>query len=519
VRSRLTGVDRGAPAAEGVRRLAVAALAGSVMHLAFPWPGWDLLGWVMLAPVLALGGSAQSPRRALLEGWVAGVAFFFPLLRWLTHTMTTFSPMPIPVAILVIVALAAYLGLFWGGVTWAIAWLRARLGAWTLWLAPALWVTGELLRTYLLGGFPWGLLGYVPSSRLLVIQVAAWTGVYGVSALLVLVNTALAWIALERRGRAAVAALVVAAASLAGALLVGWAHLAPRGAPTLRVAAVQGNIPQAVKWDASFKADTLRIYGELTRAVAPGSQLVVWPEAAVPSYARFEPATMRWLIDLASQVKVPLLVGVPDAEVDGGRVRYLNSAFFLDSSGLRGRYDKMHLVPFGEYVPLKRLLFFVEALAAEIGDFTPGRQVAIFPMEGSPFGTVVCYEVIFPGLFRRFVAEGASFMTNITNDAWFGDSGGPLQHLQMVPLRAVENDTAIVRAANTGVSAVVLPSGAIQRVLPLGTRGTLIGDVPLRRAHTFYTRFGDVFAYACAAVSAGALTAGLAAGRRAVLPC
>jgi apolipoprotein N-acyltransferase len=210
---------------------------------------------------------------------------------------------------------------------------------------------------------------------------------------------------------------------------------------------------------------------------------------------------------------------VPDAETDGGRVRYLNSAFFLDSSGLRGRYDKMHLVPFGEYVPLKRLLFFVEAIAAEIGDFTPGRQVAIFPMEGSPFGTVVCYEVIFPGLFRRFVAEGASFMTNITNDAWFGDSGGPLQHLQMVPLRAVENDIAIVRAANTGVSALVLPSGRIQSVLPLGTRGTLTGDVPLRRATTFYTRFGDVFAYACAAVSAGALAAGVAAGRRAVLPC
>ena len=154
---------------------------------------------------------------------------------------------------------------------------------------------------------------------------------------------------------------------------------------------------------------------------------------------------------------VPLLVGVPDAETDGRRVRYLNSAFLVESAGLRARYDKMHLVPFGEYVPLKRLLFFVEAIAAEIGDFTPGRQVTILPLEGTPFGTVICYEVIFPGLFRRFVAEGASFMTNITNDAWFGDSGGPLQHLAMVPLRAVENRIAIVRAANTGVSAFVAP--------------------------------------------------------------
>jgi apolipoprotein N-acyltransferase len=338
--------------------------------------------------------------------------------------------------------------------------------------------------------------------------------VYGVSALLVLVNTALAWVALQRRWRAAAGAGLLAAVAVGGALLVGRAHLAPGVAPTVPIAVVQGNIPQAVKWDAGFKAETLRIYGELTRAAAPGSRLVVWPEAAVPAYVRFEPGALRWLTDLANGVGVPLLVGAPDAESDGRTVRYLNSAFLVDAAGVRARYDKMHLVPFGEYVPLKRLLFFVEAIAAEIGDFTPGRQVTVLPLEGAPFGTVICYEVIFPDLFRRFVAEGASFMTNITNDAWFGDSGGPLQHLAMVPLRAVENRVAIVRAANTGVSAFVLPSGAIQGTLPLGARGTLRGEVPLRRGHTFYARFGDVFAYACAAMSGAALVGGLAAGRR-----
>ena len=172
------------------------------------------------------------------------------------------------------------------------------------------------------------------------------------------------------------------------------------------------------------------IYGQLTRAAAPGSRLIVWPEAAVPAYLRFEPGAMQWLIDLAAAVRVPLLVGAPDAEREGRRTRYLNSAFYVDAAGVRARYDKMHLVPFGEYVPLKRLLFFVEAIAAEIGDFTPGREATLFQLEGTPFGTVICYEVIFPDLFRRFVAGGASFMTNITNDAWFGDSGGPLQHLQ-----------------------------------------------------------------------------------------
>ena len=192
--------------ADRARRLAVAAAAGFAMHLAFPRPGWDLLGWVALAPVLALAATPVTPRRALLEGWVAGLVFYIPLLRWLTHTMTTFSQMTMPVAILVLLALAGYLALFWGGVAWALAWLRGRLGPGALWLAPPLWVAGELGRTYLLGGFPWGLLGYVPSRRLPVIQIAAWTGVYGVSALVVLVNTALAWAAVERRWRAAAAA-------------------------------------------------------------------------------------------------------------------------------------------------------------------------------------------------------------------------------------------------------------------------------------------------------------------------
>jgi apolipoprotein N-acyltransferase len=515
----MTDVGRVAPGdarpAGRMRRLAVAGLAGLALHLAFPRPGWDLLAWVALAPVLFLALTAGTPRRAFLEGWVAGVTFFVPLLRWLTHTMATFSALTLPLAVLVLLALAAYLALYWGGVAWALAWLQARLGPRTLWLAPALWVAAELVRTHLLGGFPWGVLGYVPSRRLLLIQIAAWGGVYAVSALVVLVNTTLAWALVERRWRAAGAAGLLSVAAVGGAALVGRAQLASSpGGPTLPVALVQGNIAQAVKWDAAFRAETFRIYEELTRAAAPGSRLVVWPEAAVPAYLRFEPGAMRWILELGAAVRVPLLVGAPDAEGEGRRVSYLNSAFLVEATGIRSRYDKIHLVPFGEYVPLKRLLFFVEAIAAEIGDFTPGRQATVFPLEGAPFGTVICYEVIFPDLFRRFVAGGASFMANITNDAWFGDSGGPLQHLAMVPLRAVENRIAVVRAANTGVSAAVLPSGAIQATLPLGARGVLRADVPLGGGGTFYTRFGDLFAYACAALSGAALLGGLAAGRR-----
>jgi len=445
---------------------------------------------------------------------VAGLAFALPLLRWLTHTMATFSTMGRPLAMLVVLGLAGYVALYWGAVSAALAWLRRRFGPRALWLAPALWVAAELARTYLLSGFPWGLLGYVPYRRLAVIQLAAWTGVYGVSALLVLVNTAIAWAALARRARSVALAGLVSALAIGGALAVGWARLAGPPAPTIPVGLVQGNIPQAVKWDAAYRETTLRIYADLTREVAPGSRLVVWPEAAVPAYVRLDPAVLTWTASLSASVGAPLLVGSVDVEQQGRAVRYLNSAFLVEPRGLRARYDKMHLVPFGEYVPLKRLLFFVEAIAAEIGDFTPGRRAAVFPLEGAPFGTVICYEVIFPDLFRRFAAEGASFMTNITNDAWFGDSGGPLQHLAMVPLRAVENRIAVVRAANTGVSAFVGPDGAIESTIPLERRGVLRRDVPVRAGGTFYTRVGDLFAYACAALSVAALAGGALAGRR-----
>jgi len=488
-------------------------VAGLALHLAYPRPGWDLLGWVSLAPLILLAATAPSPRCALVEGWLAGCAFFVPLLRWLTHTMTTYSTLPWSLAGLVLLALAGYLALFWGAVAAGLAWIRPRLGDRSLWLAPALWVAAELLRTYALSGFPWGLVGYIPYRRLALIQVAAWTGVYGVSALIVLVNTALAWAALKRTRGAVVASGAVIAIAVGGALVVGSAHLDRPPAPTLPVAIVQGNIEQAIKWDRAFKDETLRIYADLTRQAAPGRRLVVWPEAAVPAYVRYEPGVLTWLTALVADTGTPLLVGAPDARPEGRRTQYLNSAFLIGSEDVRGRYDKIHLVPFGEYVPLKGLLFFVEAIAAEIGDFSPGVERVVFSLDGAPFGTVICYEVIFPDLFRRFIAGGARFMTNVTNDAWFGDSGGPLQHLAMVPLRAVENGIAVVRAANTGVSALIAPSGAIGPELALGRRGFLRVEAPLRTSTTFYTRFGDLFAYTCGALAAAALAGAWVTGR------
>jgi len=314
------------------------------------------------------------------------------------------------------------------------------------------------------------------------------------------------------RPAAAVSAAVVGLAL--GATLAGAALRPAPGTGTVPVGIVQGNIDQAIKWDKTTRLATLEIYARLTRQVAPGSRLVVWPEAAVPAYLSYEPGVSEWLTRLAGEVGTPLLVGALDARQDGAATQFLNSAFLVRAEGLQRRYDKIHLVPFGEYVPLRGLLFFVEAIAAEIGDFTPGRDRVVFPLEGAPFGTVICYEVIFPDLFRGFVREGARLMVNITNDAWFGESSGPIQHLTMVPLRAVENGVAVVRAANTGVSALVGPDGRIGPELGLSRRGFLRVEAPLAGRPTFYTRFGDLFGYSCAAVTLAALAARAVAGRR-----
>ncbi len=491
----------------GPIRVGLLVLSGFLLHLAYPAADWDLLAWVALVPLLLIALD-RPPGRAFLEGWLAGLAFFLPLLRWLTYPMTTYSTLPLPLALLVLLGLSGYLALYWGGVAWALAWLARWVGPRVLWAAPALWVTAELGRTHLLTGFPWGLLGYSQYRRLALIQVAAWTGVYGVSFLVALVNAALAW-AIVRGRRGAVVAVVVIGLAVGGVALLGAQRLSGAPPPSLPVVIAQGNIDQAVKWDKVYQAKTLEIYRVLTTAAQGRARLIVWPETAVPAYVRSEPWVLAWLTDLAEAVETPLLVGAPDAERVGQGVTYFNSAFLMTPRGVAGRYDKIHLVPFGEYVPLKGLLFFVHAIAAEIGDFSSGRRVTVFPLDGASFGAVICYEVIFPDLFRRFVGEGARFMVNITNDAWFGRSGGPLQHLAMVPFRAVETGVAVVRAANTGVSAVVGPTGRIGPTLGLFERGAILTAIPLREGETFYTRFGDLFAYGCALGGLGLLGAGL----------
>ena len=494
-------------------------MSGAAGALAFPTMDWSVLAWVWLVPAF-LCALQRSPREALADGWLAGTVFFVVLLRWLDHTFQNYSAIPWPVTWLPIAALAAYCGLYAGLVCAAVGRLRGRLGdGWALAVAPALWVAGEWVRDWLMGGFPWGLLGYSQHLALPVIQVAEIGGVYLVTLLLVSVNAVIAGLCVLGWRRVA-PGLASVALLLMGSLAFGWWTLSQEFGPAtgravrlVEIAVIQPSIQQNQKWDPVYQARTLDLYESLTRQAARTKPAAIfWPETAAPIFLRGDPALLARLAALSREIQVPLLVGSLDV-LPGPRGQFLNSAFLLGDQGITAKYDKIHLVPFGEYVPLAGLFGFVRQWAQFISDFAAGSRQTVFPLSGAPFGTVICYEVIFPGLFRGFVLGGASFMANITNDAWFGQTSGPWQHLGMLPLRAVENRVAIARAANTGISAFVGPDGRVGPVLPLFERGFLNARVPLRSRTTLYTRFGDWLVYLCLGQCAAAWAAASAKKR------
>jgi apolipoprotein N-acyltransferase len=510
-----------------VRLILLAATTGILLPYCFPRYDMGLLAWVALIPLhIALDGLSRRTH-AFWLGWLAGIISSTGIMSWVVTAMHTYGKVPFVFSYGIMLLLTAYLGLYLALYSAGVVWFRMLVPRYGLFAAPCLWVTLELLRTYLLSGLPWSLLGYSQYRQLDLIQVADHLGVYGVSFLIVLANVALAelylWLMPLFRGFRPARLpweLVTTAAMLVG---LSWAYSTsliasdgverPRAA--LQVAVVQPNIDQAVKWDQAFREETLRRYDRLTESFGYGPDLVVWPEAATPFIYEREPVYQLQLVAMANRAGAPLLFGSPAVRFDAERKPFLlNSAYLLSPDGqLLGRYDKQHLVPFGEYIPLKSsVLFFLDKLVEGIGDFQagPGPTILSFQLKATEaaaparrvqFGVVICYEVIFPDLVRRIANGGAEFLVTITNDAWFGDSSAPFQHFSMVVFRSVENHLAFARAANTGISGFIDPFGRIIDASPLFTQTALQAEIPIRQTKTFYSRHGDVFAYGCMLIS------------------
>lgn len=490
-----------------------ALLVGSavVLALTFPRTDWASAAWIALVPLFIVAVGAR-PRMAFAWGWLYGTIFFLVLLRWLNFTFTTFSAIPWPLTWGPTLLLSVWCGLYIAGVSGLVAWLGSRRSAgWALATAPFLWVGGEWLRGHLLGGFPWGTLGYSQYLRLPVIQIAELGGVHAVSLVVVTANAAVAGVFLLG-WRSALTGLALGVMLLGATLGFGaWRLREPPPPSEASVAIVQPSIEQPTKFDPELTTVVLQIYQELTRqAGAQRPDIIVWPETASPTVLRRDPGLLRMLSTMSGEIRVPLLVGSIDV-LEGVPPRFTNSAFLVSEQGIVGRYDKIHLVPFGEYVPLSGVIGFVRSWAEFIADLEAGSSAVVFPGPPAPFGVVICYEGIFPDLFRQFVNNGARVMVNMTNDGWFGRTSGPEQHLTMYPLRAVEHRIAVVRAANTGVSAFIAPTGQIVRRLGLYQRGVIGERVPLRQGRTLFTRLGDWVAWVSLAL--GAISVGVA-GRR-----
>ncbi len=509
--------------ADGRGRWGALAAYAAATFLAFPHPVGgrvvDLgLVFAWVSPFcLLVCIEGLPPGRALRRGFLAGLLAHAAILHWIYVVTVRYGHAPPLLGAVAPVGLAAYVAAFTAGFAASTAWLAAR-GLASPFAVAALWTCFEHLRSFVFTGFPWATIGYAQHASPPLLGVAPWSGVYGLSFVTVLGAAALHALWRARRAdrrpdRGAYAALAtVALLHVAG--LASYLGAGDAAGGSVRVAVLQGNIDQGVKWSREWFESTLLAYVELTReAAGDGAELVIWPETAVPAAIETSQREIDLLSDLARETGVALVVGAVGIEParSSEPPRVYDSAFLLTPAGtVTARYDKTQLVPFGEYVPFQDLLGrFVVAIARGIATtgVTPGAEprAVELPLPGPgerPLiaGVPICYELLFPDLVRRFVRDGAEMLLAITNDAWYGRTGAPFQFLAMTALRSAETGVWTARAANTGVSAIIDGRGRVRSRTRIFERGWLAADVPRRPASqgsTFYVRHGDWLVGAC----------------------
>jgi apolipoprotein N-acyltransferase len=432
--------------------------------------------------------------------------------------MTTFGGLSTITAFFAAAVLVAYLSLFPAAFAVLLSRFRRAYGDRALWMAAPLWVTTELGRQYVWDGFPWALLGYSQVTVLPVAQIVSVVGVYGLSGLLALVSAGAAALVLLPRRPALIYAGIAVVAVMVGTAW-GFARLESSpllktGAP-VRVAVLQGNIAQDDKWDPALRDEITNKYLRMTReALAAGATFIIWPESSTPFYFEHDLLRGGAIRRLASEAGATLLIGSDQVEPvlraaeEKSEARYYNAAFVVGATGqVSAVYRKMHLVPFGEYVPLKNLLFFVGPIVEAVSAFSPGTDPVLLPVGGHVASTAICYEVIFPNLIRRFVQDGSQLLTTITNDAWYGRSSAAYQHWDQAAMRSIEQGRYLARAANTGISGFVDPYGRAVDKTDLFHEAVVVGDLRFITERTVYNRIGDLVAWLSLVLTSVALLA------------
>ncbi|MFH1853514.1 MAG: apolipoprotein N-acyltransferase [Candidatus Neomarinimicrobiota bacterium] len=473
----------------------LAILSGLLVGLAYPPLKLGFLAWFGFLPLIHVLLRVD-PRSAMRLGYLAGVFANLVSLYWIGFNsgagfITVFASL---------LGAVLYLAIYWGLFALVLTWLQRKLGI-GLVLWPLLWVTMEYIRSFGAMGFPWINLATTQVQYLPLIQMAEITGSYGISFWVILLNIALYIAALERRYRFR--------------LLVplGLALIMSAGAGQLRIRSLEQALPEQVfsaaivqpnlnpndKWESSKREFVFDLMDStLVEALRLEPQLVVWPESAVPAYLRLNGFRRKKIVSRLAAAGIPLLTGAVDKDIlDDGTQKLYNGSLLLRPDGKMETYNKIHLVPFAEYIPLSGTFPILEELNFGQGNFDQGDKLTVFEVDSVRFSNLICYESAFPQLVRRFVQAGAQFLTIETNDAWVGHSSGPYQHFALAVLRAVENRIAIVRCANTGISGFINPSGVVTASIPLDQAGIIINKIPVRFENSFYTRYGDVFSILC----------------------
>lgn len=461
--------------------------SGLLTAAAFPRIDLGWLAFVALVPLFVLL-ERRTNGQLFRDFWLAGFVFRLGNLYWIMFVIGHYTALPAALSIGVVVLLCIFMAIFWGLTGWLLGRITRGAGpAAALLAAPFLWVAQEYAINIL--QFPWDLLGYSQYANLRIAQVAAFTGVYGLSWVLVACNAGLALLLLRRNYYyiSSIAVLLLAVAAYGQ-----WRITQPAGTGTARVGVVQGSVPQDVKIDYRFADEVNRKQIRMTEELVAKNHpdIVFWSESSTLYPIQAGGVWTTQVVEMIRRLGVPLYVG---SDLYVGDQVY-NSSFLIHADGAfyPEEYSKVYLVPFGEYVPLSRLFFFAGKVVPEISDFTAGTKYTLFPLKGKKFAVNICFEVVFPQLARTLCRKGSGLLTTITNDAWFGRSCAPHQHFAMAVMRAIENRRYLVRAANTGISGVVDPYGRILLKTGLFVPAKFSADVRFVEETTFYTEHGDV---------------------------
>ncbi len=478
----------------------LAALSGLLTALCFPKFNLFFLAWISLVPLL-FALQMKSPSRSFRLGFVGGFVYYAILLYWIPYVPAHYGNMPVSLSILIYLLLVVLMCLSWAVFGYIYSAVHRFYPKTAFVAAPFIWVSMEFILAYIFTGFPWGLLGYSQVKNLAFLQLASVTAVYGLSFGLVFLQSFFVFSISTRRRSPFLFAL--------GAVLllhaVGFYILkTPRAnQEKFRAAVIQGNVSSDIYWDRISPGEIGDLFArhlKLSRqAAAENAGLIVWPEFSVPlCFSCPEPLYVSFkeeLFRFVQQTGRTFLLGTNETAAEDGKINFYNTALCLHPDLSMSQYHKMHLVPFGEYTPYKKLFFFIQSVTHAIGDVTPGRGYVLHDYKGMKFGSPICYEIIFPGLVRKFAKKGAQFLVTITNDGWYGRSASPHQHFLIAVFRAVENRRYLLRAATTGISGFVDPYGRVMSRSELMTEAVLTENISPRISQSFYTRYGDWLPY------------------------